>query len=357
MLEVMKSTNNITREWLTRVLQDKGLLTQPVNEVKIEVIGEGVGLMGELARLHLSYGASEQLPSTMIAKCAAQNENIEVAKILDFYNREVNFYNFYAKNCGLNVPQSYHGAVNPDTYDCVLLLEDLGDVSPRDQLIGASAEEADSAIKRIASMHAKWWNKADDAWLYPMMSDQGAEPLQKLLYLPAVEGAIEKFREFLDERSIGLLRDVGENYPEYWSNHLLGADTFIHGDYRQDNMIYSEGSLNAKVIDWQISGRGKGIFDVAYFMCQSLPSELRAEIEHDMIRVYIDELAQLGISDYSYEACWQDYRRIILGCLVYPVTVCGTLDLANKRGRALAECMLERNLAAIEHLNCYELVS
>ncbi|MFT4714420.1 MAG: hypothetical protein ACI8W1_002922 [Candidatus Azotimanducaceae bacterium] len=47
---------------------------------------------------------------------------------------------------------------------------------------------------------------------------------------------------------------------------------------------------------------------------------------------------------------------MILGCLVYPVTVCGTLDLSNERGYALAECMLTRNLAAIKELNCAELL-
>ncbi len=356
MREIVSSTNEITPAWLTEVLQSRGLLKSSVSDADIEIIGEGVGLMGELARLRLSYADDEDLPPTMIAKTAIQSENIQVARILDFYNREVNFYNHYADLCGLNVPASYYGAVDQETYDCVLLMEDLGNVSPRDQVIGGSAEEAESAIKRIAGMHSRWWGKADDDWLYPMTSDAGAEPLQNMLYQPSVDPTIEKFREFLDDKSISLLKRVGDTFPEYWSRHMQGTDTFIHGDFRQDNMIYPENSLDAKIIDWQISGRGKSVFDITYFMCQSLPATLRRDIEKDLIQMYIDELNQHGVTDYSVDACWQDYRRMILGCLVYPVTVCGSLDLANERGRALAECMLERNLAAIDELNCAEFV-
>ncbi|MDZ7684459.1 MAG: hypothetical protein U5O39_05190 [Gammaproteobacteria bacterium] len=47
------------------------------------------------------------------------------------------------------------------------------------------------------------------------------------------------------------------------------------------------------------------------------------------------------------ESAWTDYRVLCLFCLVYPVTVCGSLDLANERGRALAETMLDRNLAVM----------
>jgi hypothetical protein len=47
---------------------------------------------------------------------------------------------------------------------------------------------------------------------------------------------------------------------------------------------------------------------------------------------------------------------MVLGCLIYPITVCGTLDLANERGQALAECMLERNLSAISDLGSAELL-
>lgn len=358
MIDVVKKTSDITAQWITAALRENRVIQSEVSEVKIAPIGAGIGLMSELCRLSLAYTGDESAPGTMIAKCAVQNENINVARILDFYNREANFYNNIGDVCPLNVPISYFAAVNQDTYDCVILLEDLGDVSPRDQLIGASSDEAFSAVEKIAAMHAKWWDKVslpEFAWMYDFMSENESARLKELIYMPGLEPAIEKFESLFNEEMKQVCRKVGERYTEFWVSGLTQVDTFIHGDYRQDNMIYQGGSLDAVVMDWQISGKGKGIFDVAYFMCQSLASNLRAEIEEEVLELYVGKLKDSGVQDYGIDQCWQDYKVVILGCLIYPITVCGTLDTANERGRALGEAMLERNLTAISDLGCQKL--
>ncbi len=360
MVDVIHTTSDITPEWLTLALRDSGTIKSSVTSVELSPLGAGVGLMAELCRLTLEYEGDESAPTSIIAKCAAQNDNIQVARILDFYNRETNFYNKIGNDCHLKVPESYFGAVDQDSYDFILLLEDLGDVSPRDQIVGASSDEAFSAIERIAAMHADWWGKVDDtsgAWMYDFMSSEEAGKLQAMVYGPAQEATLEKFDSFFDDESRKTIRVVGDNFPAYWTDNITATNTFIHGDYRQDNMIYQADSLDAIVMDWQICGKGKGIFDFTYFMCQSLPSSTRREIEREILTLYAARLKDHGVNDYGFEQCWHDYRYMVLGCLVYPVTVCGSLDTANERGRALAETMLERNLTAINELGCKELLA
>ncbi len=359
MVDVIKKTNDITCEWLTAALHENGVIRSAVSSVEIEPIGAGIGLMSDLCRLSLDYTSEESAPKSMVVKCAVQNDNINVARLLDFYNRETNFYNKIGNACPLNVPDSYFGAVNQDTYDFVILLEDLGDVSTRDQLVGASRDEAFRAVENLAEMHAKWWDKVsapEDDWMYDFMCAEESERLKQLVYMPGLEPAIEKFESSFNEEMKQVCRRVGERYSEFWATGLTQVDTFIHGDYRQDNMIYREDSVDAVVMDWQISGKGKGIFDVAYFMCQSLASNLRMEIEREILEMYVGKLKEWGVTDYGIDQCWQDYRLVILGCLIYPITVCGTLDMANERGRALGKSMLERNLTAISDLGCQQLV-
>lgn len=357
MINVPASTREVTAEWLTEVLRSTGRLKSSVTDVGIEPIGAGVGLMGELARLYLSYSNEESLPSTMVVKCAIQNENRQVAQTLDFYNREADFYNRVAEDCPLRLPTSYYADVNQDTYDFVLLMEDLGDVSPRDQLVGASKHEVFTAVAAIAGMHIKWWgvSEADHPWMYDFMGAGEAVRLRDMIYLPALEQALDEFSYIVSDDMKSLCRRVGEHFVPLWSEQMTPFDTFVHGDYRQDNMLYTDDQPDALVMDWQISGRGKGVFDIAYFMCQSVASELRAEIERDVLQHYVASLAEAAI-DYSFENCWNDYRQVILGCLIYPITVCGSLDTANERGRALGECMLSRNLAAIEDHGSVELI-
>jgi hypothetical protein len=360
MKSVVNGTHEIDLGWLNEALKSRGRLQSSVTDLKVNTIGEGVGLMGELARLELTYEADENLPSTMIAKCAAQNENIQVAQVLDFYNREVNFYNKINKACGLKVPDSYYGAVDQETYQCVILMEDLGDVSPNDQIIGASESEAISAIDEISGMHAKFWGKVglgEYSWLYQLMGQASYETLRDLVYAPAVEPCIENFSSFFTDETRNLVREVGKRFPEFWSTRISPFETFVHGDYRQDNFLYMEEGSAATVMDWQISGSGKGIFDFSYFMCQSLPSARRKELEKPLLERYIAGLKAGGVTDYDFDTAFEDYRLMILGCLVYPITVCGSLDLSNERGKALGETMLERNLTAIDQLGCAELLN
>ncbi|MBO6563695.1 MAG: phosphotransferase [Pseudomonadales bacterium] len=358
MTSVPSSTHKIDAEWLTEVLKDGGQIASEVTAVTIETIGAGIGLMGELGRLHITYAAEEDLPNTLVVKCAAQNENRQVAQILDFYNREADFYNRVAPDCSMNVPDSYHADVNQETYDFVLLMEDLGDVAPPDQLVGASEDEIYLSVGNVAEMHAQWWGATaeNQPWMYDMMSEQEAERLRSMVYMPALEPCIEKFDYLLTPQTQQLLRTVGQRYAECWSRISLKRDTFVHGDYRQDNMLYIEDEDEPLVMDWQISGRGKPIFDVAYFMCQSVDEALRESIEEEVLKFYTDRLADHGVK-YDLEQCMEDYRRILLGCLVYPVTVCGSLDTANERGKMLGETMLIRNLSAIEKFRSADILS
>lgn len=356
MLEVPASTHDIDADWLTKALKQNGFLKGKIASMTLETIGEGVGLMGELGRLHLTFEEPENLPSTIVAKCAAQNENRDVARVLDFYNREVNFYNHLGQSSPIRVPMSYYGAVNQPTYDCVILMQDLGDVSPRDQLIGASEEEAFSAVSEIAKLHAQWWGQTrQHDWMFDMNSVVEAGRLKDLVYSAALEPAIEKFGYLLTEDNRSMLRKVGDHFPEFWANNFSNAETFCHGDYRQDNMLYTDDRPDPLVMDWQISGQGKPAFDLAYFMSQSVPSEIRVSIERELIKFYCSQLSEQGV-DYPEAHCFEDYRRFFLGCLVYPLTVCGSLDLANERGRSLGETMMKRNLVAIEELAVAELL-
>ena len=354
MQDVLAATHDVTSEWLTEKSKASGKLKSQVTSVDVITIGEGIGLMGELGRLKLTYAEPESLPSSMVIKCAAQNENINIARTMDFYNREVDFYNKVGPDCGLKTPESYYGAVDQETYNCVILMQDMGDVSPNDQLVGASEAEAFAAIENLSQMHGRFWGRVrgpENTWMYDVFGQESSELLQHGVYIPALDACLEKFDKFFNDETRAILRTVGDNLSDIWRK-VSPAETFVHGDYRQDNFLYTGNDLNATIMDWQISGCGRGIFDFAYFVCQSLPSDLRLKIEKDLLRTYVDGLARQGVQDYDFDTAFHDYRVLILGCLVYPVTVCGSLDLSNERGHALAESMLTRNLTAIEELNC-----
>ena len=51
---------------------------------------------------------------------------------------------------------------------------------------------------------------------------------------------------------------------------------------------------------------------------------------------------------------WESYRTNALFALVYPIIICGGLDLSNERELALGDLVLSRSLSAITDLKAGE---
>ena len=76
-----------------------------------------------------------------------------------------------------------------------------------------------------------------------------------------------------------------------------GARTFVHGDYRADNLLFGPGLGEDGIVavDWQISGRGGPLYDVAYLICNSVPTAYRQQAEKTLLRRYHDTLLHMGV--------------------------------------------------------------
>ena len=65
-------------------------------------------------------------------------------------------------------PALYHTALNRETGDFTLLLEDLAPAMPGDQVAGSTPEQAAAAVGAIARFQAAWWDRVDTpalAWM------------------------------------------------------------------------------------------------------------------------------------------------------------------------------------------------
>ena len=129
--------------------------------------------------------------------------------------------------------------------------------------------------------------------------------------------------------------------------------TLLHGDHRLDNLFFGENDV--AMLDWQITGAGRGPYDVAYFLSQSLVPAERKETERDLVAAYHQALIESGVNGYSFDDCWEDYRLATLFVSVYPLNA-GALDLVNDRAVALFRTMLERSVSAIVDLDALDLM-
>jgi len=72
---------------------------------------------------------------------------------------------------------------------------------------------------------------------------------------------------------------------------------------------------------------GRGIFDVAFFLALSLPSDMLADHEDRFLDMYLAELKQVGgITDYSKEQLRVDYKVALCTSWSIIVYVAGLLS-------------------------------
>ena len=70
-----------------------------------------------------------------------------------------------------------------------------------------------------------------------------------------------------------------------------------------------------------------------------------------MINRWLNRLGEQGISDYSFEQAWADYRMGVLMVWTYVVIVGGGMSAENDRGDTWVEAMVERSIAAMTDLD------
>lgn len=345
----------LTPAWLTEALREQGGIGDAlVTSVDVEPIGQGVGILCQLFRLTLEYdGEPEGVPQTVIAKIPALDPQTRgMVSVFRFYEREVRFYLDLGDAVGLNTPRCYYGAYDDASGDFVLLLEDLEAKRLGEQLGGCALDDARLVIRELAGMHAKWWGdpRLDELTWMPRSSD----PINKAglaLYPMAWPIFLERFGDKLPDGVRGTGEQIATRFNEILDRFAErpGSLTLCHGDARLDNFFFAAqpGDPPITVIDWQISLKSVGTYDLGYFMTQSLALDVRREHEQDLLRLYYDTLIADGVADYSYDQMLEDYRWTVLFCIAYPVMGGGLGELVNDRAYQLVTAMLERSASAI----------
>ncbi|CAB4540584.1 MAG: phosphotransferase [Actinomycetes bacterium] len=342
---------DITVEWFNEALD--GRLGR-VTELRAERLGEGVGILGELARVHLTYETGHSGPSTLIAKCQSPlPENQFLSRMMGFYLREVNFYREVATQLSVRVPHPYHADCGEEGLPFVLLIEDIAGARCPDQLAGISHDDASRIIDTVARLHAPFWDSprlAEMSWLPPMNNP---------LYQAGQGMALERFPAFADrfgERIGPEMMSVIERACNHYVDmlhHVAGQRhlTFTHTDCRAENYLFggSAGPDTVTMIDFQLSTKHFGPWDVANLLGGSLTPEVRRGCEAELIEQYHRTVVELGVGDYSLEQCWHDYRMSLLQMCTSSVIV-SDLQGGNDRGADLLEQLFLRPIiAATDH--------
>lgn len=360
-LPIPNSVAEITSEWLTEALRSGGAINAArVSSFEREPIAAGVGFLGELARFRLTYDMLEPgAPATLIAKAPTQDPGgRQLGQMMGVYELEDRYYRELAAHSAMRGPRCYYAAGDPQRLQFMLLLEDLGHLRLGDQVAGMTLDEARIAMREFARFHARFWDTPDGPrfdWIpgfdHPRLAGLEAG------YPEARAQFFARFGHLVNNRDRELIEGFGAQWMSIGRPVGAGRVTIAHGDARLDNFFFgsSDGSAPLTVVDYQLLLHTSGAHDFGYMLSQSLDTDLRRQHEQDLLREYHDTLMAAGVDSYPWERCWEDYRRVVLFWLMGPVYG-GSVDPANERGAKFLQTIVQRSLAAIDDLNCRDLL-
>ena len=352
---IPKTIEDVDAAWLSAVLD------APVSGFERTQIGQGVGIMGDIFCLRLSYQSDyPEKPQSVVVKLPSSfEENRAQGVALGMFEAEVRFYNELAQRATVGVPEVYLAEVLPGQADFVIVMEDLTAATLVSQTDGMSREQALAAVRVLASIHAVWWGDVQHPeldWI-PTMNGPRIEFVDQ--FLPTVMPAfVEGFQDKLPDGGLEIFQTFVGNYLKV--NKVLTERspwTLVHQDFRVENLLFDPADrAKVSVIDWQGIGRGPGAYDLAYLLGGSMAADARRAHEDELLAAYhqqlIDEgIPQSGTNAYSLEQCTEDYALAqLMGGLATSILVGGAMDLSNERGVALATTMARRHVnAALDH--------
>jgi hypothetical protein len=395
--------DEITPAWLTAVLRTRGHLGHAsVRSIDQEILGDGQGFMGAIARLSLAFdGDPGNAPRTLIAKLPTPVEqNRVMGEVLGSYWREIHFYEELSAMMPVRVPRVYYADLTPDpmrekqdqlvrlldrlpawilkllmyasgwlagrnAHRYVLLLEDLAPARVGDQVAGGSNESCAQVLRTAAQLHAAFWQSPvldEKFWLARQAS--GPRTRQRMF-----RSAVGDFRvrhgsmlgvedlemlDWLDRHGEAIGRALHDEPPA----------TLLHGDFRLDNIFFDdartvdeartfdEARTTEPVIlaDWQLAGVGAAGYDVAYLLSGSLAADVTAEEEHALLAGYHHALCEGGVAGYSLQDFRRDYQRGLFSVLQVLATT-GEVDMGDARGVTLMDRWIERTLTLLRRVD------
>ncbi len=369
-MEFHDSKMDLTVDWLKNALTQGEIslaLSDPADicEFSIEQIGSRTNLMGQLYRCRFASETDVQKkPSSVVIKLPARDALARwVAKKFSAYEREFYFYRDAAPCISVRTPKLLHGDFKRKGNRFVIVLEDLGAMKTYPEVPGADADQAAIAVRNLARIHGRFWNQENNSALKRIygLSSLSYGFIERLMLQVCFMSVRRQFGHLFSDHSRRVAEAVFAELNSILAQLRAGPSTLVHGDYRLENMLFSDRAdsdlPSFAILDWQGCGRGCGLYDIAYFFATSLEIETRRNIERNLLQEYWTGLLQEGVTDYSFDVCWQTYRMNLMTVLAIIIMIGGALgDSSDAELKQTKEVVLKRTLTAIEDHSVEELL-
>lgn len=297
-MTIPTTTEDLTADWLSSALG--------ADVRSVSVLDAHSGTTGR-AKVAVD---GDGLPDTLFVKLQPfDDEQRAFLQMIGLGVSEATFYAAVGDDLPVRSPKVWHAAHDEADGSFVMVLEDLEAAGCHicDADDDGRLAVAESLVTELAALHARYWGDELD-WLgtHALTPGDSAEAQERMsMGAMIVQSALDQFADelppefgWMGTTYIARNRDIGALWNE-------GERTLIHGDDHIGNLFVDDGRTG--FYDWAVASRYPGMRDVAYFLCNSLPTEVRRAEESSLIARYRDGLAAGGV-DLDEATAWEQYR-------------------------------------------------
>lgn len=294
------------KEWLIAELKKAGIIPTGavIDTCEVTPLDPAIIFRSNAAIVNISYTHNRQLHTQ---KCFAKfAPTMGTVWNKTIFNMQLNhmkegwFNQYFVNQDQLPAPRVFISKTSFITGNLCLVTELMtGDTEYRECAYERFPQEhLGLALDGLATLHARYWGDTSGR-------------MQRVMAIQDI--AVHLFDSMVAGSWSTPARKV---LVKSWTR-MNEPQTVLHGDSRIGNMMFPIAPDGRYVlIDWQAVRKGRGAFDLAYFLILSLISSHRKEVEEPSKDQYYALLISKGVTGYSRDTFEEDYRHACLCVLV-----------------------------------------
>jgi aminoglycoside phosphotransferase (APT) family kinase protein len=284
-LPIPADVSELTADWFSQMLD--------TDVEAVDVIDAHSGTTGRALVRLMARGA---VPDTLFVKLQPFTpDQRELIRQVGLGVAEARVYANIGDELPVRVPRVWHSAFDSADASFVMVLEDLGASGCRFPTTNDDdiMQVASSTVEELAKLHAAYRGQ-DLSWLPTPegMRRKPDDPKVVARRTMFIRRAVEQFGSEMPPAFTRLAELYMDRLFDVVGLFGQGDHTLIHGDSHIGNLFVDDGRTG--FYDWAVAGRGPGMRDVAYFLCNSVPTEIRRANDDELLNLYRDTLESHG---------------------------------------------------------------